>query len=370
MSSNSNWCPEIYRSVFIDRYNSDHIHVAPCCQALYATEPVEQFDFYSSPYLNSLRDQFDQGQRPIECQRCWDAESHGHVSRRQSAIEFYNLPKEDRTVIFEGLDHSATWACNLACIMCGPEYSSTWAREMSMSRPELIKIGRLFQKSNNFLERVNVRTLKKLHFNGGEPLLNNDHVRLLESLSSDGMLKDVFISYNTNGTTYPSARLIELWSQAKLVKIFFSVDAIDSAFEYIRWPAKWTEVNNNILAMKQQLPSNVMFGVNATVGNYNLFEIKQVWEWFLSTIETNKAGDKSDFCWQLADNYSIKDLSATAKQAAIDCLAPVEILQGIVSVLKKTINQQQVDDWIVKLDALDQSRNNSWRQSLVVSQYY
>jgi len=356
--------------VFIDRYNNDYIHVAPCCQALYKTELVSNFDFYSSPYLTSLRNRFDNGEQPAECQRCWDAEAHGHASRRQSAIKFYNLPDEDRTVIFEGLDHSATWACNLACIMCGPEYSSTWANKLSMTRNDLEKIGRLFQKSNDFLERVNVKTLKKLHFNGGEPLLNNEHVHLLERLSSDNMLKDVFISYNTNGTTYPSDRLINLWSQAKLVKIFFSIDAVGSAFEYIRWPAKWNSVHKNILAMKEHLPNNIMFGVNATIGSYNLLEMKNVWDWFLSSIETNKAGDKSDFCWQMADNYNISELSIEAKHAAIEQLEPIESLQGIVSMLKLASTLGQSNQWISKLDALDQKRNNSWRNSLLVAQYY
>jgi organic radical activating enzyme len=104
--------------------------------------------------------------------------------------------------------------------------------------------------------------IKKIHFNGGEPMLNKDQVSLLDRLD----LSNVFISYNTNGTVYPDQKIIDLWKQAKLVKLFFSIDATEQAFEYIRYPAKWAEVADNMIRMRDELPSNVMFGINATVG--------------------------------------------------------------------------------------------------------
>ena len=156
MSNNSNWCPEVYRTMFINRFNSDQVYVSPCCQAIGGLESANTLDFYNSTTLTNFRKQFDAGEFPSNCNRCWQAEKHGHKSRRQSAIEFFNLCTEDRTVIFEGLDYSGTWACNLACIMCSPEFSSTWASELSLSKNELAKIGKLFQKSNNFLDQVDI----------------------------------------------------------------------------------------------------------------------------------------------------------------------------------------------------------------------
>jgi hypothetical protein len=356
--------------MFIDRFNNDQVYVSPCCQAIGAREPADKFNFYTSKTLTNLRNQFNAGNFPKECDRCWQAEKHGHKSRRQSAIEFFNLSTEDRTVIFEGLDYSGTWACNLACIMCSPSFSSTWASEMSLPKAELAKIGKLFQKSNNFLDQVDVRSLKKLHFNGGEPLLNNDHLSLLEKLNDNNLLKNVFISYNTNATIQPSPRLIELWSKAKLIKIFFSIDATETAFEYVRWPANWNQVQDNILNLKNNLPGNVMFGINSTVGCYNVFEIKHVWDWFLKNIKTNNSGDSSDFCWQMANNYNIGNLSIAAKQAAIAYLENTPELQGIVSYLRTSIDYVQSDQWITKLDNLDIKRGNKWRDSLHIAQHY
>jgi hypothetical protein len=364
----NNWCPEIYRNIFIDRVNDDCIRVAPCCQAGGAIESVDTFDFQTSPHLNKLRQQFDNNEKPIECVRCWQAENTGHKSRRMSAIEFYNVDPATE-VILEGIDHSATWACNLACIMCSPENSSLWASQKNLTQDKLKLMGRYFQKSNNFLDNLDVTHIKKIHFNGGEPMLNDDQTKLLLKLKEQGALKNTFISYNTNGTVIPSKQVIDLWKQARLVKIFFSIDAIGRAFEYVRWPGKWDQTSKNILDMKANLPGNVMFGFNTTVGNYNVLEIAEVYDWFNEHMRTNREGDPSDFCWQLADNFDPGGAPKIIKMQAIDELESIVELSGLVGYLKLTLVNPENTTWMTKLDELDIKRNTSWRTALKTAQF-
>lgn len=363
-----NWCPEIFRNVYIDRINDDRLKVAPCCQAQAEVEDVETFDFYTSPYLNSLRHQFSQGHKPKACDECWIVESVGHKSRRQSAIEFYSVEHNDQRVVFEGLDHSVTWACNLACIMCGPHNSSTWANELSMSRQQLIDVGKFFQKKNRFLEQIDTSTLRKIHFNGGEPLLNDDQILLLEKLDSQDLLDRVFVSYNTNASVLPSARLLQLWRKTRLVKIFFSIDGTDASFDYIRWPAKWKTVEQNMKEMKAMLPANVMFGINVTVGAYNIFEIRDVKNWFDQYLATNREGDPSDFNWQIAHNFDPKWLCRSAKQQAIDHIG--DSLTEVANYLRACIDQRPSDSWIEKLDEIDLQRGSCWKDHLKVGNFY
>ena len=360
------WCPEVYRSIFVDRVNDDKIKVAPCCQAATALESVDGFSFETSPHLSNIRAQFDQNIKAPECNRCWQAEELGHKSRRQSAIEFFNTNTPDHSVMLESIDHSSTWACNLTCVMCGPHSSSAWATEMNTSRTELIEIGRLFQKNNTFVDRLDLTQIKKIHFNGGEPLLNNDQINLLDSVD----LTNTFVSYNTNGTTFPSKKLVDLWKQTRLVKLFFSIDGTKDSFEYIRYPGKWKDVAENMLRMRDQLPSNVMFGFNVTIGCYNVFEIVDVWHWFNENLRTNREGDPSDFNWQFAYNYHVKELCPAAKQAAIDHLASVEQYHGVADYLKKTINHVPNNIWIDKLDEIDARRGTNWQHTLQVGKYY
>lgn len=362
------WCPEIFRGIYIDRVNDDQLRVAPCCQADSKIEQLAGFNFTKSPYLKHLRNEISQGKKPNACHMCWQAESVGHKSRRHSAIEFYQIEYGDERVTLEGLDHSVTWACNLACIMCGPENSSTWANEMLMTKADLFQIGKLFQKQNNFFDNLDTTSLKKVHFNGGEPLLNNDQIGFLERLDSQDVLEDVFISYNTNASIYPSTRLIDFWARTRLVKLFFSIDATEAAFNYIRWPADWSAVENNILTMKQELPSNVMFGFNVTVGTYNIFELKKVREWIDHNLASNREGDPTDFNWQIASNFDPKWLRKDVKKTAIDYLG--SDINGLASYLQSYIEYPSSDHWIQALDRIDIRRGTQWKQKLMIGNYY
>jgi hypothetical protein len=365
----SNWCPEIYRSIFIDRINDDRIRVAPCCQAESEIESIDGFNFKTSPHLNKLRQQFNNGEYPVGCNNCWKMEKIGQKSRRQSAIEFFNIPVPNTEVVLEGLDHSATWTCNLACIMCSPWSSSLWATQENLTRDDLKSLGRHFQRANNFLDNIDVGHIKKIHFNGGEPLLNNDQTKLLLKLEQQGVLKDTFISYNSNGTVMPSDQVIDLWQQARLVKIFFSIDAVGSGFEYVRWPGKWNQTSQNILDMRAQLPSNVMFGFNTTVGSYNLLEIDQVYHWFDQNIKTNRDGDVSDFCWQLAGGFDPSALPRIIKMQAIAQLKPIAELAELVTYVESTLDCPENNQWTVALDKIDAKRNTNWRTALSASHF-
>jgi len=362
-----NWCPEIYRGMYIDRHNSDHVQVAPCCQAHSSIEKVEDFDFNTSPHLTQLRQQFDRGEKPKECARCWKVEDHGGRSRRHGAIEFFQLPKIDRSVSLHSIDYNATWACNLACVMCGPTYSSFWAKQENLDNEGLTIIGRHFRNQNSVLDNVDITGLKQVHFNGGEPLLNNDHTDLLGRLEKQQVLKNVNVSYNTNGTIMPNSKTIDLWSQARLVKLYFSIDAVGPAFEYVRWPGVWSQTCKNMLDMKRDLPSNVMFGFNSTVGCYNLFEMADVWNWFDQNISTNREGDDSDFCWQFANKFDPNYLNSDIKNLAIEQLKSIPAFDGLVKHLE--LETPQDHSWMQYLSRLDSTRGTSWMHSLKIANY-
>lgn len=361
----NNYCPEIYKGLFVDRWNVEHIKVGPCCQSTMEKTPTKDFNFTTNSHLQYLRKQFNQGKKPKECNRCWHAESVGQTSRRQRMIEFFDT--DDTVIELSSLDHNATWACNSACVMCTPYWSSLWASELKLKKEQLASIGRYHRTDNAFLDKLDLSKLQKVHFNGGEPLLNQEHQQVLERLLETGKLADTFISYNTNGTLYPDKRTIELWSKARLVRLYFSIDAIGSAFNYIRYPGEWSMVENNLQQYKQNMPSNVLFGFNVTVAGYNVLEMPALYKWFEDNLNTNREGDPSDFNWQFAYNFDPKDLCTDSVKHAIIELKPIEKLGGIVNHLKtyKTDNS-----WVKKLDEIDKRRNTNWRKSLKIGKFY
>lgn len=355
--------------MYVEPFNQDQVRVAPCCQAAASDESIHDFDFYSNSTLQKIRQQIDNNQQPYQCQRCWKAEATGSHSRRQSMLDEYHLKSPNTNIELKSLDINVTWACNLACVMCGPNWSSTWAKELDVRTKDRALLGRQSRQRNPFIDQLDLTEIKRVHFNGGEPLINHDHYDVLCRLQQAGVLNQTAISYNTNGTQYPDDAVIDLWQQAKLVKIYFSIDAIGDQFEYIRWPADWSQVNANIVQMREHMPSNVMFGINATVGCYNVFEVGAVWDWFDKTISTNRELDPSDFNWQFANSFDVSMLTVPARIAAIEYLKQYSVFQGVINHLQST-DLVPSTDWIDKFDTIDQRRHTNWRDVLAVATYY
>lgn len=361
------WCPEIFRSVFLHPNGSDSVKIAPCCQAHESEIKNKNFDFTNNEFLNKLRDENANGVKSDECGRCWESEDNNLYSRRQSSIDFYSDVEFGSTdVELNTLDFNVNWACNLACIMCSPEYSSTWAQELKHSQTNIDIQNKKFHTQNKILLNMDLSKLKLVHFNGGEPLINDEHCEVLDQIDLSGCK----ITYNTNGTKYPTSRALELWQKAKSVRVFFSINAIESPFEYIRWNASWSDTQNNIKRFIAEAPSNVMFGLNVTVGAYNLLEMCDLWNWYQTELLTNREGDLTNFNWQVAYNFNHTDVTQDAKDKALDMLYPIKGLTSLYNSIRAGYDVKPSDKWINKLDIIDKRRGTNWRKTLAIGKFY
>ena len=366
------YCSDIFQNIYIDLHNDDSIDVAPCCQADIRTVLVKDFDFSKDVGLSQMRNTVRAGGKDPRCHVCWSMEELGGTSRRMT------VPQRDDRVEMRSLDINTTWACNLACIMCGPHNSSTWAKELGIreiydtGRVALRQMGRSFQKRNKFWDHLDFNRVDSVHFNGGEPLINSNHRDILESIRDQGDLSQVSVSYNTNATQPVDESTISLWNQARSVKLYLSIDAINSAFEYIRWPANWHQVQENIRQIQNQVGSTVEIGVNFTLGCYNVLEMVDVYQWYRSNIfqkQQYKLDQGVDnFNWQIAQDFDLCFLNDTARAAAIASLSAVPRFNSLIDYLSK--NQHRDDRWIDHLQEIDQRRGTNWRQNLKIATYY
>jgi hypothetical protein len=121
--------------------------------------------------------------------------------------------------------------------------------------------------------------------------------------------------------------------------------------------------------MKNDLPSNVMFAFNSTVGCYNLFEMDDVWNWFDQNISTNREGDASTFCWQFANKFDPHYLNTDIKNLAIDQLKSIKALDGIIKHLELPTEHKENHGWMQYLSELDIIRGTNWMTSLKISKY-
>jgi len=269
---NSNYCPLIFHGIYIER-SVDYKHtIAPCCLAQQSPAQTGQVDVANDPYLNGIRTVNTQNLRPPECAVCWTLEDQGGESKRQMTLDLYKNAgiALDHTAVLYSMDYNTRPLCNARCIICGPRYSSTWAASLGLT-----DITAIIKEDADPIIGIDFDQLKTIYFNGGEPLLTDEHLQVLRRFNNIGAV-DIF--YNTNGSCWPSTEVLDLWSQARSVTVAFSIDGTGDEFERIRTPLKWHEVSANI--QRANLLDNVTIQCAYTIGTHNVSALKPTIEWF------------------------------------------------------------------------------------------
>jgi hypothetical protein len=246
-----------------------------------------------------------EGNIPSSCNKCFDEEHKGVVSKRmwetgtwvEDGIDIPELiaqTQEDGTVPEQlvYLDLRLGHTCNLKCIMCSPHDSSQWVGDHK-------KVFPLFQHSelktqmswdkksfNNFWHEnpdfwkemyAQIPNLKQVYFAGGEPLMIREHKWFLEEIIRQGYADKILIRYNTNGLLVDD-EIIALWSRFKKVKVGFSIDAVGDRNWYIRYPSEWAIIEKNLHKL-DNTPDNIHVSIATAIQILNVKHLADFARW-------------------------------------------------------------------------------------------
>lgn len=353
------YCPLIFNGIYVER-GIGGIQIAPCSLSAKSSILSEKINFESNTHLTEIRDITKLNQFAPQCQTCWVVENNGGESKRQTEIDAFKLLSTADTKLMH-IDYNTLPICNAKCIICSSKYSSLWIQDdIKLGHQKNTVIPKLDIKSNQ-LKGLDLSHLRSIYFNGGEPLLTNDHINLLSNLEN---LEDISISYNTNGSCYPTDDVIKMWNRSKEVTLFFSIDGINDKFEYIRNPLIWEQVSNNIKLIHQLLP-NVVIGISYTLGIHNVFGLQETINWFTNNLDNfnvktqfhvHTVNGNLDLCYaspQLKHAFNIE-----LKKFDSDNFYWLESIQSYISSDSDTNN-----DWQTYLSNLDNIRNNNWKDT-------
>ena len=152
--------------------------------------------------------------------------------------------------------------CNLACVYCGPELSSTWQKELDVDIA--VDETQLAKTKQYVLD--NAPNLKNVYLAGGEPLLMKENAELLDRLDPSCEVR-----INTNLTNLKSP-VYERASKFRNVHWTVSVETMGAEFEYIRYGAKWNTFIENLQTITQ-LDHRISFNMLWFVLNpYTVFD--------------------------------------------------------------------------------------------------
>jgi sulfatase maturation enzyme AslB (radical SAM superfamily) len=243
--------------------------------------------WWASDFLAGVRQQMLAGQEPSDCQLCYWHEAQGAESMRQKSNREYKIYSQyaEKMLAHYGypknmpieIELQLTNLCNLKCLMCNEEESSTY-----LSENKQLKISVIDQTDYKVtaieIDRIKewiATKPKRINFRGGEPMMVAEIKQLLQWAIVNNLLDNTEIYITTNLT-----KLDDEWEDIlrsiKHLKLMVSIDSIGPLSEYIRYGSSWNRVESNVLKVKS-ITNNII--VHAVVQNLNILHIDQLIKW-------------------------------------------------------------------------------------------
>jgi len=285
-------------------YTSAGGDVVPCCEAqeAYMNKPGESLrDTWNGERYRELRRALMAGEQHPACHVCWHNEANGIDSNRQINEQDFWDDYADKIVAFEDgtVETAPMWIeskvsnfCNLKCKMCSTESSYKRTHDLDIIRkysPEDAE----FQHETRLLRPLELyeylqndpdlwEDVDRLQFSGGEPIINQEHYDLLNSIPKHRRHR-IQLRYASNLThlKFKDNDLIDLWSQFRHVQVKISVDGVGDVYDYIRTGAQFDDVISNIRTLYAS-PVNVSLGLGFTVQAFNCFQLPEFYDYFES----------------------------------------------------------------------------------------
>ena len=264
----------------------------PCCFALdklhvgnvnkQSMEEVFNGDKMKQMRLNMLANK-----KSRECVKCYDQEDSGFFSLRLSSnkhfghnISMTENTKPDGTAdfIIKYWDIRFSNLCNMACRSCGTWFSSNWYedhKKLTGAPPNHAKIMKAGRSGNDIWDQLlkQFDHVEQFYFAGGEPIIMEEHLRILKELDKRKMYH-VRLIYNSNFSKshFKGTDIFELWNKFDSVSIGASLDAEGPRAELMRKGTVWEETVANRKRMLEVCPQ-VDFYISATVGLSNCLHV-------------------------------------------------------------------------------------------------
>ena len=276
-----------------------------CCTITNNLVPVDiNTNFFNDKHLVGLRDINKKDQWHPGCNNCKSLELAGHPSMRTGMNDGLGIDGKTDLSGPVRIDLMFDISCNLACRSCYSGASTFWQKHLKdnglWDKP--VYSDKNKDKVITALSNLDLSNLKQLVFCGGETLLGKEYWEVTQWLADNvpNAKEQLTVCFQTNGTQPIPKKYFDLIERFHLVKLQVSLDGATDKFEYLRWPASWNQVTDNLLNLRAELPSNVMFLIEETISIFNLFYQDELDTWVKENFATNREGDITNHTRHLA----------------------------------------------------------------------
>jgi hypothetical protein len=340
---------------------------------------------WNSKQQKQLRKDLLDGKASKICKRCYEQERHDINTTRTWANEKLNhhwdtveSTKQDGTVDKVNLpyiDFRFSNLCNFKCRTCGPDLSSSWYEDHNKmwGGGADTKIIRPYKDEKRFWEVVEpyIDGLEEVYFAGGEPLIMEEHYRILQRLVEKKMFH-VRLKYNTNFSQviFKGVDVFKEWDKFEYVEIGASLDATHKRGEYLRAGQSWDQVEENRKNVFEKCP-RAFFFVATCVDVFNSFHvsdfhmdwIKRGWvgphsllnplqtpEYLRVQILPKEMKEQLAEKWTKAQQWMNENTNADHKR-----------YESMISYLYEADGTDKIEEWLRITNKLDNLRKENWR---------
>ena len=344
----NSWCRNLSNKVrLIQRHDGD-LGYQPCCWMV-DTIPVSTKDD-----LTQARQQFEDlvmNDREKYCSECIRRENIGkYLSHRQMAIN--SVPDDADSEDVNVLELQIDTVCNAACVICGPDFSSLWRKQLKISETDITN------DYEKLYRMIKLDKITRIRFLGGEPMLSNDYLRLLDHIPNP---ENITIQYTTNGSIFPNADTIQTWSRYRRIIIMFSIDDMYDRFGYVRWPLRWNKIDQNFRYVLNNLKKSLI-GINCTVNAMSVYYIDQLQAW------SDQCGNPTLKFSKCFGTWGLSACPVSVRSQVQQKLGPAHEVSIMLD--QEPWDQQYTRALVEHMDQLDAQRGTDWRKTFADIQHY
>lgn len=277
----------IYPWIHLHAYPTGEAY--PCCHAEMGVGQVGDChkksleEIWHDQPMAQLRHDMLNETKNATCARCYEQEESGFFSGRCSANKHHGHHiKKIQDLPFKMVywDIRFSNLCNLSCRSCGHIFSSSWYQDqVKLAGEEWAKKNKPLniagRNPDDMWDQLlpHIDYVEQIYFAGGEPLMMDEHYRILEELERRERF-DVRLIYNTNFTQVKlkDRVVFDYWRKFQSVAVGASLDAMGPRAEYIRKGTDWDTVVRNREQMLEICPG-VDFYISPTLSIMNAWHL-------------------------------------------------------------------------------------------------
>ena len=282
---------------FMHIYGTAGGDIVPCCEAqeVPLNNPGETaLESWNNENYKELRRALTNNERPERCEVCWHNEDSGIVSNRQQWEEDNWNEFADEIEVNDdySVTNSPKWIelkvsnfCNLKCIMCSTHSSYKRVKDLDIitkyqekgHETRLLRPTTLFDSLNEWPDLwEHVHTLQ---FTGGEPIINQEHYDLLDSIPQH-LKHKIKLRYasNLSHIKFKKYDLVKIWNEFKTVNIKISMDGVGDVYNFIRQDGDWDNVYTNMMVLDSEPTIDVAAGI--TIQSHNIYHMPEFYDFW------------------------------------------------------------------------------------------